>query len=195
MVAGSLERSSDPDEKASWLRFLPLRLQRSNENSRISGTTIVRRLASGTLVVLAVFPKSANSTVIDCSIFGSRAPKPMEVEELKMRTSLEIDQLIVKAQELQVQGATSPFAVSAAQQAQINELLETHLDAERRLGAEIHPAARNQNFTLEGKADDDCKSSRLILCSASNLHAPVCKELGGGGDSICIANAKGLLDW
>jgi hypothetical protein len=195
MLAVSLERSLDPDEKASWLRFLPLRLQRNNENSRISGTTSVRRRASGTLVVLAVFPKSANCTVIDCSIFGSRAPKPAEVEELKMKTSLEIDRLIVKIQGFQDRGVTFPLAVSAAQQAQINELLETHLDAERRLGAEIHPAARSQNFTSEGKADDDCKSSLPISCPAYNLRAPVCKELGSGGNSICSANAKGLLDW
>lgn len=37
------------------------------------------------------------------------------------------------------------------------KLLKQHMDAEKTLGAEIHPAARKQSFTSEGRADDDCK--------------------------------------
>jgi hypothetical protein len=157
MVAGSLERNAESEEGPWWFKFLPLRFQRRTESLRVSGTTIVRRLASGTFVVLAVLPKSANSTIIDCTIFRSRTPKPAEVEASKMRTSLEIDQLVAKAKDLRDQSTTASSALYPAQQAQVNELLETHMNAEKRLGAEIHPAARSQNFTLEGKADDDCK--------------------------------------
>lgn len=159
--AGFLDHRADPSDTASWLRFLVLRPQLRNEHSRISGTTFIRRFASGTLMVLAVSPKSANSTVIDCSIFGSQTPKPAHVEDLTKRTSQEINRLIAKAQENQHQGTTFPFPVSATQQAQINELLEAHLDAEKRLGGEFHPAARSQNFSSKGKADDLCKHSHI----------------------------------
>jgi hypothetical protein len=35
----------------------------------------------------------------------------------------------------------------------------------------------------------------LSVHLALTKRVPVCKELGGGGESICSANAKGLLDW
>lgn len=42
-------------------------------------------------------------------------------------------------------------------QQELSEILKRHNDQERRAGREIHPAARKQNFTEEGMADDDCK--------------------------------------
>jgi hypothetical protein len=192
-LAASLERNANP-EKPWWFSFLPVRLQRQDEELRISGTTIVRRLESRTLVVLAAVPKSANSTVIDCAVFGSKPPKPAELEALKMGISSEIDQLVVKSRDLRDQVSASYFVT--VHQAQIDKHLETHLDAERKMGVEIHPAARNQNFTLEGKADDDCKNPvSPSLPRISNCVVLVCKELGEGGESVCSANAKGLLDW
>jgi hypothetical protein len=107
------------------------------------------------VIVLAAFPKSANSTIIECSVFASKSPKVTDLETLKMHTSSEIDQMIANAQESRRQESSS-FATSALQ-AHMNELLEVHLSAERRAGAEIHPAAQNQNFSMEGKADDQCK--------------------------------------
>jgi hypothetical protein len=39
----------------------------------------------------------------------------------------------------------------------LNEVVEQHVNAERRLGVEIHPAARKQSFSQEGREDDDRK--------------------------------------
>jgi hypothetical protein len=44
-------------------------------------------------------------------------------------------------------------------QDEIKQLLDSHNDAEKTLGADIHPAARKQSFTPEGIADDDRKSN------------------------------------
>jgi hypothetical protein len=110
------------------------------------------------VVVFTAFPKSANNTIIECSIFASKPPRAVYLETLKRDTSSEIDQLIVTSQESCGRGLSCSFPVFVPQHAKINELLEAHYDAESRAGAEIHPAARSQNFSLEGKADDDCKS-------------------------------------
>ena len=146
----------DRQQEQWWLSHLPLRFQWGKQTLRISGTTIVRRVACGIVIVLAAFPKSANSTIIECSVFASKSPKVTDLETLKMHTSSEIDQMIANAQESRRQGSSSSFTTSALQ-AHMNELLEVHLSAERRAGAEIHPAAQNQNFSMEGKADDQCK--------------------------------------
>jgi hypothetical protein len=115
-------------------------------------------------VVFTAFPKSANSTIIECSIFVSKPPRATCLETLKRDTSSEIDQLIATPQESRGRGLSCSFPIFVPQHAEINELLEAHHDAESRAGAEIHPAARNQNFSLEGKADDDCKSGLSPKC-------------------------------
>jgi len=73
------------------------------------------------------------------------------------------------------------------------------MDAEKTLGAEIHPAAGNQSFTQEGRDDDDCKFHKpQMLLGVLMFGYLVCRELDaglGGGRSICGANAKGQLDW
>lgn len=51
----------------------------------------------------------------------------------------------------------SPLAPSLAKQDEIDILLKEHREAERLAGVQIHPAARTQHFTPEGKADDDCE--------------------------------------
>ncbi|KAH8790340.1 hypothetical protein F5882DRAFT_491748 [Hyaloscypha sp. PMI_1271] len=173
---GFLEPRVDRQQEQWWLSYLPPRFQLGKQTLRVSGTTIVRRVAYGIVIVLAAFPQSANSTIIECSVFASKSPKVTDLETLKMHTSSEIDQMIANAQESRRQESSSSFAASALQ-AHMNELLELHLSAERRAGAEIHPAAQNQNFSMEGKADDQ-----------------FCKELGGR-TSMCGANARGLLDW
>jgi hypothetical protein len=43
------------------------------------------------------------------------------------------------------------------QQDELSDLLKQHKDAETKIGAEIHPAARKQSFTPEGLEDDDRK--------------------------------------
>jgi hypothetical protein len=42
-----------------------------------------------------------------------------------------------------------------AHQTKLGEILRYHKAAEGKLGAEIHPAARKQSFTQEGREDDD----------------------------------------
>lgn len=84
--------------------------------------------------------------------------------------------------------------------AQDDELVETvqqHRDAEKRLGAEIYPAARKQSFTEEGR-DDDERKSLFPNCIATNRVTLVCRELDDQLSkrvSLCSANANGLLDW
>lgn len=53
-------------------------------------------------------------------------------------------------------------------QDELAQILEHHRDAERRVGKKIHPAARKQSFTKEGKADDDCKRSGSTICTITN---------------------------
>jgi len=96
-------------------------------------------------------------------VFANKAPGPAELEAVEMRISSEINALAARSRELHDENSLSSLTASASSPAQVNGILEAHLDAERRLGAEIHPAARSQNFTLEGKADDDCKTS---LCTS-----------------------------
>jgi hypothetical protein len=55
----------------------------------------------------------------------------------------------------------------ASVQDELQQVLDSHSDAEERLGAEIHPAARKQSFTPEGIADDDCKSKLSVDFSFS----------------------------
>lgn len=58
-----------------------------------------------------------------------------------------------------------------AQQEKISKILRQHKDAERKLGAEIHPAARTQSLTQEGRADDERKSFNSNLILAINSHS------------------------
>ncbi|KAE9365519.1 ISP domain-containing protein [Stipitochalara longipes BDJ] len=168
----------DLEAKPWWPSLLSLLFQQREQTFQMCSTTIVRRLPSGMLVILAAFPKSANSTTIECNILASYPPEEAKLEVLKMDTTAEVEKVIEKSQDSGIQGISSSLAASFPPWTQLNHLLEAHLDAERRAGAEIHPAARSQNFSMEGKADDD-----------------FCKELGGGQESVCSANAKGLLDW
>lgn len=55
----------------------------------------------------------------------------------------------------------------ASIQEEVKQILDSHRDAEKALGAEIHPAARKQSFTPEGIADDDRKC-HLLANAAPN---------------------------
>jgi hypothetical protein len=140
-----------------WRNVLPFLFARHRENLRVSSTLTVRKLAPGMIVFLAAFPKSANRTVIDCSIFACKSPNVADLEALKSRTSSEVDRMIAKVEGGRYQASSSAITASFPPLSHVNEVLEAHLDAERTAGAEIHPAARSQNFSMEGKADDDCK--------------------------------------
>lgn len=48
----------------------------------------------------------------------------------------------------------------------------------------------------KGKLMTIVRRSLLCVEQLANIISIVCKELGGGGqESVCSANAKGLLDW
>jgi hypothetical protein len=155
--AGFLDCSEDPDEKSWLLRFFFSCFQRRKETLRITNTSVMRKLSSGIVVVLAAFPKSAKITIIECTIDGSKVPKAADMEALKLRTSSEINEIMLKSGKSCSQKPSSALVTSLPQHAQIIALLENHLDAEARAGIELHPAAQSQNFSMEGKADDDCK--------------------------------------
>jgi hypothetical protein len=155
--AGFLDCSKDSEEKSWLLRFSFSCFQRRKESLRITSTSVMRRLSSGVVVVLAAFPKSAKTTIIECTIVGSKVPKAADLEALKLRTSSEINEMMSKSKDSGSQKSSSTLVTFLPQHAQIIALLENHLDAEARAGIELHPAAQSQNFSMEGKADDDCK--------------------------------------
>jgi hypothetical protein len=77
-------------------------------------------------------------------------------------------------------------------------LLRKHKQAEVTLGAEIHPAARKQSFTEEGREDDKRKIFPSFELAIVNRISAVCRELEEDLSrrvSLCTANANGLLDW
>ncbi len=154
--AGFLNCSENSEKKSWLLRFSFTCFQKCKESLRITSTCVTRRHSSGVVVVLAAFPKSAKTTIINCTIVGSKAPKAADLEALKLRTSSEINEIMVKSNDSGSHKASSALATSLPQHAQIIALLENHLDAEARIGTELHPAAQSQNLSMEGKADDDC---------------------------------------
>jgi hypothetical protein len=155
--AGFLDCSEDSEEKSWLLRFSFSCFQRRKESLRITSTSVMRRLSSGVVVVLAAFPKSAKTTIIVCTIVGSKVPEAADMEALKLRTSSEVNEIMLKSKDSGSQKSSSALVTSLPQHAQIIALLENHLDAEARAGIELHPAAQSQNLSMEGKADDDCK--------------------------------------
>jgi len=162
-----------------WMEVIPLWMSLQQEDVEILQITIVRRLPSGRILSIKAIPKSAKTSIVECTIFSNHPKNPKQLEELKTRIYHDIERLESMQQRITLgQEPLSPLAPSMVKQDEINGLLNAHLEAEKAAGSQIHPAARVQNFTPEGKADDD-----------------FCRELDNVKDSICGANAKGLLDW
>lgn len=66
------------------------------------------------------------------------------------------------------------------------------------MGAEIHPAARKQSFTEDGREDDERKLFSVFYRGQAKAVPIVCREVEedmSRGLSICRATASGLLDW
>lgn len=145
-------------EKHPLWTWLPGFLTSNQDDLEIAHTTIVRNIGLGVLLVLKAVPRSAKSTTVECSIFATDSHSAFEMTELKRAISWDIKQLVIKQQRiLHNQEPILSLASSVANQGEINTLLGRHLEAERKLGAEIHPAARERSFSREGKADDDCE--------------------------------------
>ncbi|KAG4429608.1 hypothetical protein IFR05_014915 [Cadophora sp. M221] len=176
-LLGSLA-SKGKKKESFWSKILPSLAGTDRDDLKIGHTTIVRRISPAVVLVLKAIPKSAKSTTIECSIYANASPALIAISSLKSDISWDIKQLATKQQRiLRNQEPILSLASSVASQGEINRLLGVHVEAEKKAGGEIHPAAREQSFSREGKADDD-----------------FCRELENPG-STCNANAKGLLDW
>ncbi len=149
-------------EKQLFWTWLSSFLTSNQGDLKIGHATMIRKIGPGAVLVLKVIPKSAKSTCIECSILATDSSPTFDVTELKRSISWEAKQLASKQQRiLRNQEPILSLASSVAHQGEINTLLARHLEAERDVGAEIHPAAREQSFSREGKADDDCKCASL----------------------------------
>jgi hypothetical protein len=153
------KNAGDRTELSWWSRILPSRcsFEQEGQELEISHTTIVRRIASGGVLVIRATPISPNSTSLECNVFASSRRDFTELEELKREISLDIDELADRQQNLRWNQSLSSSEFSTSKQDEINGLMKRHLDVEERLGTEIQPAALGQNFSQAGKADDDCK--------------------------------------
>lgn len=81
-----------------------------------------------------------------------------ETTRIKQELSQKIKHLESKQRVLsRAPGGIGAGAFSISKRIEIQRLLEIHREAETKLGAQIHPTARNQTLTVEGQADDDCK--------------------------------------
>lgn len=114
--------------------------------------------------------------------------------EIKERVNSEIRLLNAKQQWIANGKTGSAIACSVANQAHINTLLNIHLNAEKAAGKRIHSAAREKSFSARGKVDDDCKLAS-VECFYVDADEKVCRQLESPSNSMCSANAKGLLDW
>lgn len=124
---------------------------------RLLRNTRVSRHRSGTVLFVKVVPKSATLTSLECSLFGRNSSELESVaEELKKVVARDIGDLVSTQRKLLRDHAVLSDS-TVVDQEEISQILKDHTKAENKAGMEIHPAARSQHFTLEGKADDDCK--------------------------------------
>lgn len=163
-------------KKASWAWAWPSFLRGRDERIVISYTTLMRRLASGSLLILRALPLSPQKTLLECSIYGTPSRRTnitrLELESAKTEVEREIKQLEMRQKPLLdessgFESCESPKPLRghstfvdddfAIDQDELHDILAQHLEQERHAGREIHPAARKQSFTREGMADDDCK--------------------------------------
>ena len=130
-------------------------------NLEISHTTFVRKLARGKVLIINAMPKSASATTIECSVFATNPLSSVaDLGGIKEVVSRQTSQLVSRQQRIVLnKEPLSSIAFHVPKQGEINKLLREHLDLEKELGAVIHPAARDQSFSQEGKADDDCKAA------------------------------------
>ena len=194
--AGFLDCSEDPQEKSWLLGFLFSSFQRRKQSMRITSTSVMRRLPSGVVVVLAAFPKSAKTTIIECTIDGSKVPKAADLEALKLRTSTEINEIMSKSGERLTRSRHLlwlPLYRNMLRLSNFSRIIWMRRLEQALSFILLH---RARTFPWRGK-------QMMIVSDFSSLTSPmfltvllvVCKDLEGGRESVCSANAKGLLDW
>ncbi|CZR63581.1 uncharacterized protein PAC_13478 [Phialocephala subalpina] len=177
-ASGALKNEHQMMRAPFWTEMLPSWIGQQQQDAQMLHTTLVRRLASGRVLTIKAIPKSAKVSMVECSVFSKYPKNPKQLEELKTRIYHDIERLESIQRRIEVgQEPLSSLEPILAKQDEIDAFVKEHVEAERLAGSQIEPAARLQNFTSEGKADDD-----------------FCRELENPA-SICGANAKGLLDW
>jgi hypothetical protein len=143
--------------QSTWQELFSPWTWNEKNDMKILRNTFVFRYNSRMILFLKVVPKSAILTSLDCCLFATDSKISEKiVQELKESVSLKVNNMI-SAQRRLLRDRSFLSESTIANQEEINQVLKAHVDAEENAGAEIHPAARLQNFTLEGKADDDCK--------------------------------------
>ena len=121
-------------------------------------------------MTVRILPQSKRSSIIECVLYGNLSTnhdtQQSEVAEMKESTILEVRQLEDVQKQLLISfysGCTHTYPpkvkttnMIVAKQDTINGLLQAHLDAEKAIGAEIHPAAQKRTLTQDGMDDDQC---------------------------------------
>ena len=124
-------------------------------------TTKVHQLPSEAMIICRLLPVSPMTTKLDCTVYtrnGNRSKSSeLDVEALRFELQVEINRIELKQRELL--NGSGNFKGGENTQEEFNALLRCHRDMENQRGTEIHPAARKQGFTDEGKEDDDCEKS------------------------------------
>lgn len=157
-AAGTLKNEHQMVQAPFWTDMLPSWIRQQPQDARILQTTLFRRLASGRILTIKAIPKSAKLSMVECSIFSKHPKNSKQLEELKTRIYHDIERLESIQRRIEVgQEPLSSLEPIVAEQDKIDAFLKSHMEAERLAGSQIHPAARLQSFTSEGKADDDCK--------------------------------------
>lgn len=83
------------------------------------------------------------------------------VEAIRSELARKIDGLAARQSRI-VHAQESLSSTLLAVQEDIARGLKIHAKAEIEAGREIHPAARSQGLTVEGRLDDDCKRPCLL---------------------------------
>lgn len=157
-AAGVLKNQHQIVQAPFWTEMLPSWIGQQHEDAQMLHVTLIRRLASGRVLTLKAIPKSAKVSMVECSIFSKHPKNPKQLEELKTSIYHDIERLESIQRRIELgQDPLSSLEPILAKQDEIDALVKLHMEAERIAGSHIHPAARLQNFTSDGKVDDDCK--------------------------------------
>lgn len=155
---GALKDDPQAKQISPWMQDILHWMTQKQEDAQMLNTTLIRKLSSGKILTIKALPKSAKISMVECSILSKYPKNPRELEELKTKIYHDIERLESMQQRISLgQEPLSPLAPSMIKQDEIDALLKAHMEVERLAGCQVHPAAQIQNFTSEGKADDDCK--------------------------------------
>jgi hypothetical protein len=135
---------------------------RGSQEAKIFPTTFVCQYVQGVILLVQLVPKSPIITILECSIF-SRHAEDLEkiVQDCKDMVSLEVSDLVFRQRRL-LHDQDSMSESRRSQQDMILQILKSHADEENKAGMELNPAEQKKNFSVEGRADDDCKPQNKL---------------------------------